>query len=911
MPVGACIDPVTKQCVAEWDMGKDPDDVTEGEWIEWFKLAYDVDPRALDGLKKRIAAAVVFDMSITDADSRIGRMLDGMSAAIRRDRQEWVLREESPAIVKIITAAIKPASLQRAVTEQMDLSRNKPLKKDVYRFVRWLREYAIGHERFVGYEEEKPVAKQAPTSSQPQKVAFAPGASARASPMGCLKCKSPDHRVRDCPDVTKDEAVALLKGHANALAVERTRGASKGSAAVKRVAKVESVPREDLACTVEGTLPVRASLLDSGADISVASGGLVSALIAAGAAVDLTSTVPVSLQPYGAESSPICVTKQVRLWSLEFKTAFGPLLLRGLRVWVDETVSDVELTLGLPVMKKLGYNDQTLLENARRQQAVWDFGDQPTSTPGVAMHRALRVEERTDDIDDDEGMCCATPELRAPDGADDKAIVREILLSKVDDACAEGMAPEDAERLTSVLLEFQDVFRVRFGQDPPVKVAPLEVHLKAGAVPVKSGLRRYPPTHLEFLEKHVRELEDAGLVYRNTRSRWAAAPRIANQCVHGVNAVADAQSRGRDGRPQGLEGLFHARLDEGVLAIPLHPESQEYYSFMAPIGVVTPTRVLMGQSDAVAYCQGVVDELFGEMIMHGLLGWLDDLLGYARTASDLMDLLKRVLAICQAYGLKLHPKKCAFYTTKTIWCGKEVSAEGVAHAPARVQGLCELEPPQTAAELQQFLCATNWMRANIPEYSALVAPLTKLLDIGAKAAASRKKTALARVSLSSIGWCEDHAECFESVKTTLQRMVPLAHPDPDKMVCLYTDASDGFWGAIATQVPLDDLELVASEQRHEPLAFLSGAFRGASERWPIAEIEAFAVVESCKRLEYLLIRPGGFRLFTDHRNLVYMFNPLGASPNMAKYQAHKLQRWSLTMTTFPYVIECVAGEDNL
>ncbi|KAH9074583.1 hypothetical protein Ae201684P_022387 [Aphanomyces euteiches] len=160
------------------------------------------------------------------------------------------------------------------------------------------------------------------------------------------------------------------------------------------------------------------------------------------------------------------------------------------------------------------------------------------------------------------------------------------------------------------------------------------------------------------------------------------------------------------------------------------------------------------------------------------------------------------------------------------------------------------------------------MRANIPEYSALVALLTKLLDIGAKVAASRKKTALARVSLSSIGWCEDHVECFESVKTTLQRMVPLAHPDPDKMV-----------------LPLDDLELVASEQRHESLAFLSGAFRGASERWPIVEKEAFAVVVSCKRQEYLLIRPGGFRLFTDHRNLVYMFNPLGASPNMAKHQA--------------------------
>ncbi|RHY38324.1 hypothetical protein DYB25_012869 [Aphanomyces astaci] len=73
------------------------------------------------------------------------------------------IHEESPAIVKIITDAVKPVSLHRAVTEQMTLKRNKPLKKDVYRFVRWLREYAIGHKRFVGSEEDtKPAAKPDP-----------------------------------------------------------------------------------------------------------------------------------------------------------------------------------------------------------------------------------------------------------------------------------------------------------------------------------------------------------------------------------------------------------------------------------------------------------------------------------------------------------------------------------------------------------------------------------------------------------------------------------------------------------------------------------------------------------------------------------------------------------------------------
>ncbi|CAK4413730.1 unnamed protein product [Aphanomyces euteiches] len=161
--------------------------------------------------------------------------------------------------------------------------------------------------------------------------------------MGCLKCKSPDHMERDCPDVTKDEGVALLKGHANALAAERAQGLPAAQSGVKRVTTAANEPREGLQ-----------------ADLSVASGGLVSSLIASGVPVELLNTAPVNLQPYGASSEPIRVAKQVLLRKLEFKTACGPLMLRGLRVWVDESVQAMELILGLPVMKKLGYSDQTI-----------------------------------------------------------------------------------------------------------------------------------------------------------------------------------------------------------------------------------------------------------------------------------------------------------------------------------------------------------------------------------------------------------------------------------------------------------------------------------------------------------------------------------------------------------------------
>ncbi|KAF0775151.1 hypothetical protein AaE_001149 [Aphanomyces astaci] len=176
-------------------------------------------------------------------------------------------------------------------------------------------------------------------------------------------------------------------------------------------------------------------------------------------------------------------------------------MLRGLRVWVDDTVAPVELTLGLPVMQKLGYNEQTLLENARRQQAVWDFGDQPITTPGVAMHRTVRMGELSEGINDDEGMACATPELgNAPD---DDGPVRIVLEAKVAEAATAGMPAAAVEQLRDLLMEFRDVFRLKFGRAPPVKVEPWKVRLKEGAVPVKSGLRRYPPTHMAFLEKHI------------------------------------------------------------------------------------------------------------------------------------------------------------------------------------------------------------------------------------------------------------------------------------------------------------------------------------------------------------------------------------------------------------------------
>ena len=51
-------------------------------------------------------------------------------------------------------------------------------------------------------------------------------------------------------------------------------------------------------------------------------------------------------------------------------------------------------------------------------------------------------------------------------------------------------------------------------------------------------------------------------------------------------------------------------------------------------------------------------------------------------------------------------------------------------------------------------------------------------------------------------------------------------------------------------------------------------------------------------------------IYTDHRNLVFIFDPLKGHPNMPAYLVSKIQRWALILSQFEYVVSHVPGELN-
>ena len=65
----------------------------------------------------------------------------------------------------------------------------------------------------------------------------------------------------------------------------------------------------------------------------------------------------------------------------------------------------------------------------------------------------------------------------------------------------------------------------------------------------------------------------------------------------------------------------------------------------------------------------------------------------------------------------------------------------------------DLHSPGTVVDVQQFVCAANWLRTHVRNFLELIALLTKFVTVGSSLAkGTRKKTALAKITVQAAGW---------------------------------------------------------------------------------------------------------------------------------------------------------------
>jgi hypothetical protein len=238
--------------------------------------------------------------------------------------------------------------------------------------------------------------------------------------------------------------------------------------------------------------------------------------------------------------------------------------------------------------------------------------------------------------------------------------------------------------------------------------------------------------------------------------------------------------------------------------------------------------------------------------------WLDDLLPSSTDEQELLKVHQQFFELCRTNRVLLHAAKCEFFCVQVRWCGRIISADGVKYDPRHLQGLLDMSPPAMGDQLMQFVCALGWLRTSMPEFTTVIAPLAELMNnVYSAAGGLRTKRAVSKIPLTDVGWSRDSAACFERCKNSLLHATSLAHRNEHLGLCVYTDASERHWSSVITQVPPADLNEPHADQRHEPLAFLSGTFVGAPFRWSIANKEGCAIVQTCERMDYLLRCPAG------------------------------------------------------
>ncbi|OWZ15878.1 hypothetical protein PHMEG_00010406 [Phytophthora megakarya] len=702
--------------------------------------------------------------------------------------------------------------------------------------------------------------------------------NSKPPPGPCPKCKE-HHWLADCTRATADEKTEIRK---RIRAEKEAKG--KAAARVKRVK--ECLPDPDRKITLNGVLDVP-YCPDSGTDRTVISrthAVQLCNLDSSAKLEPLSNPIPAK----GVGNTELNATATISV-SILIHTAAGPVRPAEMFECLVIDVDEDEFLLGQDILKALGIDIDRQLEQ---------LAGRPT-------------DEDPSEFDDDVGS--------GPSPVDD-VVVREAVNNLIQRALASGFPAKYEEKLRVIVFMF-DIWRVELSEDPPAKVPPLEIRLKKDVIPYKCKPRKYTPHLRKFLRDFNARLVELGWVYENPTSRWACPalpvrkPGSSNDHrqttdYRPVNSLTETMAAVMPILAVILEnakGMKHFGLFDflkGFWQLPLAEWCQEILSYMTDAKIFTPRRVPQGCSDAAIHFQQTMEKCFAGLLYEHLLIWIDDLLLFAADIETYLQKMQELFGLINDFGLKLSVKKSSLYQTSVKWCGKVVSEDGIAHDPERIACLRSMPEPTNAGELQQFLCAANWMRESLVDYARTVAPLQTRLDT---ALASGKRTKRVAAGIKIELTC-DERQTFEAVKEMLGHSATLAFPDNDAVTCLLTDASDYGWALIVTQVKDWDEDNGVTEQNHQLLTCMSGNFTGSQLNWSVIEKEALPIITACEKLDYLLLRPQGFRMFCDHRNLIHVFAP---DKEIKKHVRGKLLRWALKLSDYRYIIEHIEGPKNV
>eukprot|EP00768_Dysnectes_brevis_P005519 gnl/Dysnectes_brevis/401_a443_4618.p1 GENE.gnl/Dysnectes_brevis/401_a443_4618~~gnl/Dysnectes_brevis/401_a443_4618.p1 ORF type:complete len:1557 (+),score=184.73 gnl/Dysnectes_brevis/401_a443_4618:57-4727(+) len=412
-----------------------------------------------------------------------------------------------------------------------------------------------------------------------------------------------------------------------------------------------------------------------------------------------------------------------------------------------------------------------------------------------------------------------------------------------------------------------------------------------GARSYATSYRRYPPLLEEEIHTQVMTLLADGFI-RRSQSGWAhqvhmvtkpdASWRMTINYKPGINAVTVPLSTPMpniEDIKTSLRGMrFFGSIDlrQGYYQALIHPDDRHKTAFVTKDGLFEWIRLAFGLKNAPPWFQMQMGRAFGKAQAENRCRyWVDDVLVIGETKKRFMENLAVILDIVDKWKLVLKAPKCVFGVLTVDYIGLLVSEAGISISPNRTRALRELPAPKSKKQVESFLGMAGYYRAFIPDFAAIVKPLTVLTKGGAP-----------------FVWSEDAEDAFHEIKEAIASPQCLAHMRYDWDIILKTDASKVGVGAV--------LEICCPDTGVcKPVVFISKTLNDTQQRWTINELEAYAIIYAVTQLNPYLIATS-FEVHTDHRNLLYI----------ARASSSKVRRWNDRLSEYSFTIRHIPGRDN-
>ncbi|KAK3236463.1 hypothetical protein CYMTET_53401 [Cymbomonas tetramitiformis] len=484
-------------------------------------------------------------------------------------------------------------------------------------------------------------------------------------------------------------------------------------------------------------------------------------------------------------------------------------------------------------------------------------------------------------------------------GSAEEAVAYLFFLSEVDGELVFAAADSDttmedpevtAER-DQVREDFSDVFQ----EDLPAGHRPERfeggyhrIDIEPGHKPPSQPMRTIPAPMMEELKRQIIKYVELGIL-RPSSSPYGCpiifAPKPGGKwrmcCDYrALNNITIKDTYPLPPHDTLLEQLKGARwfsrfdFNQFFHQIPIHPDDIHKTAIRTRYGSYEWTVMPFGLTNAPATALRVGNRAFFDFIDQFLVIFMDDTIVYSPDFDSHVKHVRQFLQRCRDHQFYIRPSKVELFVRSIDFIGHHISEAGLSIIKDRIRAVMAIQPPVSygptvgkqplrrmakdgKSSLRSFLGMVGQFRRFIPKFSKVAEPLIRLLKDNAE-----------------FVWETEQQQAFDNLKSAICNAPVLQLPDQKLPSIMEVDGS----GTHVGQVILQD-----QGKGMKPCGYHGVTLSDTQRRWPIPEIELFAIVEGFRFFRHILLGAPETIVRSDHQPLVYFQTKSTLSPKQARW----------------------------